>query len=154
MTRFLPAACLLVTACAGAPDTPVDRQQAGLLEESATEPRRRAAQTLERLKRDPQALLDTCLMRYQAATPGGPEWRLASLPGRVAMSSTANQALDAEERQANPDGWEDRGVLRSEIVLADGDPIGRRCLVCRYDYEDSRSDPLTLFGVDTTTSCR
>ncbi|WP_191061568.1 hypothetical protein, partial [Geminicoccus harenae] len=145
MRRFLPLACLLVTACAGAPGTPVERQE-GLLGESAAEPGHRAARTLERLKRDPQALLDSCLARYQAATPGGPEWRLASMPGRIAMSSTADQALDQDERQANPDGWEDRGVLRSEIELADGDPIGKRCLVCRYDYEDSRSDPLTLFG--------
>ncbi|WP_159711382.1 hypothetical protein, partial [Geminicoccus flavidas] len=76
MRRCLVAACLLVTACAGAPGTSVERQE-GLLKDSATEPSRRAARTLERLKRDPQALLDACLARYQGATPGGPEWRLA-----------------------------------------------------------------------------
>jgi hypothetical protein len=144
---------LTLSACAGGDPSAVPvEQQPGLLGSSAQEPARRASRTLETLKADPQALLRTCLERYQASTPSGPDWRLAA-PLRVAMASTADQASDGQVR-TNPDGWIDRGELRSEIVLADGDSANARCLVCRYDLDDGRSDPLTLFGVDTTGNCR
>jgi hypothetical protein len=124
-----------------------------MLRDSAQEPGRRASLTLNALKADPAMLLEACLERYQGSTPAGPAWKLAQ-PPRIAMTSTADQALDEQSRAVNPDGWVDRGELRSEIVLADGDSANARCLVCRYDFDDGRDDPLTLFGVETMDSCR
>jgi hypothetical protein len=144
---------LALSACSGnpLPPTPVE-QQPGVLRDSAEAPARRASLTLNALKADPAMLIEACLERYQASTPSGPVWKLAR-PSRIAMASTADQALNEQAHEANPDGWIDRGELRSEIMLADGDPANARCLVCHYDFDDGRSDPLTLFGVETMNRC-
>jgi hypothetical protein len=154
MRRAALALGLALSACSGGPSPPTPiEQQPGMLRDSAAVPAQRATLTLNALKASPAMLLETCLERYQASAPSGPVWKLAQ-PSRIAMSSTADQALDEQARAANPDGWIDRGELRSEIALADGDPANTRCLVCRYDFDDGRSDPLTLFGAETMDRCR
>ncbi|WP_027133209.1 hypothetical protein [Geminicoccus roseus] len=149
----LAAACLFLAACAaGDPAASPQTGQPGLLKESARQPAERAARTLEAMKNDPEALLRLCLESYQAAQASGPEWHLVK-PAKVGMTSLSSAATDPALRRDNPDGWVDRGELRSEIMDADDDPATARCLLCRFDFEDNRSDPLTLFGVDTTGRC-
>jgi hypothetical protein len=105
------------------------------------------------LKLGDEPRLQACLQRWEAESTPGETWRLAD-PKLVAMKAAADEALDDDTRRANPDGWVDRGEMRSAIVPEDGDVDESRCLVCRYDLDDGAADPLRLFGVETVDNCR
>ena len=140
---------LLLAACESGPST---QDPPGLLKSSADQPARRASEMLGALKLGDRALLQACLERYEASSTPGRTWHLAD-PKLVAMTATADQALDDDTRRANPDGWLDRGDMRSAIMPDDGDVDDARCLVCRYDMDDGAAEPLQLFGVETVDNC-
>ncbi|HEX2528511.1 MAG TPA: hypothetical protein VHL31_19710 [Geminicoccus sp.] len=134
-----------------APTTPIE-QQPGQLRSTADQPARRASQMIGALKLGDEQLLQACLQRYESESTPGQSWRLAD-PKLVAMKAVADQALDHDTRVANPDGWVDRGDMRSAIVPVDGDIDEARCLVCSYDMDDGAAEPLRLFGVETVDNC-
>lgn len=152
--RILPtvavAAMLALAGCGGfSPDLPIESQRA-LGMDDAGAPGARAKQLIARLKDHQATLLDECLARYEADT-GITDWHFPeSRP--VAITASADRALDDETLKANPDGWVDEGQMRADIVSK----VDRseQCLVCRYTLEDSDPDPLLLTEADRIDSCR
>ena len=144
------AGMLALSGCGGfSPDLPVESQRALGMDDAGV-PGARAKQLIAKLKEGQGTLLDQCLARYQADT-GIDAWRFPeSRP--VAITASADKALDDETLKANPDGWVDEGQMRADIVSkADH---SEQCLVCRYTLEDSDPDPLLLTEADRIDSCR
>ena len=150
---WILALTVALVGCQGGmtPETATDRQS-GLLKSSADRPSQRASQMIGALKLGDRQLLQACLDRYQAESTPGETWRLAD-PKVIAIKASADEALDHDTRLSNPDGWVDRGEMRSAIIPTDGDIDEARCLVCTYDMDDGAAEPLRLFGVETVDNC-